>query len=206
MAKYDWARLAGLAALVGPLILGTTIVGLSIVQYPFMRRLGWHPISASSTDWPSGLALGPYGILMVIAFACCGVLLVLFAVGFDSLLPPGPTGRFGPILLGVAGVAMGGLACLTDPTYIPTPRTLAGRIHDASFVLLGLSLLPALVLLPFRLRQNHYWRNHALLTWATVAILVPAFVVRGLAFYLFLACILGWFMLTGWRLYHAPKA
>jgi hypothetical protein len=184
------------------LALGTTIIGLSIAQYDFMRSLRWHPLDAPTTDWPSGLALGPYGALMIAAFLGSGALIVIFAIGLEQHLAPGAGRRIGPLLVGAAGVAMMLLAAPTDPTYVPTPRTVAGAVHDMAFVLLGITLLPALLILPLRMRQSPTWHAHATYTWATAAVLIPTFLLRGLAFYIFLGAILLWFGITGRKLLH----
>ena len=71
-------RIAAAAGLAGPLIFGATLLGLSLAEAPFLRSLGWDPLSAPSRDWPSGLALGPQGALMTAVFLLSGALLALF--------------------------------------------------------------------------------------------------------------------------------
>ena len=66
-------RAAAGAGTVGPLAFGLTVAGLSVAEYDFMRGLGWNPITAPTFDWPSGLALGPFGLLMTHAFFVGGV-------------------------------------------------------------------------------------------------------------------------------------
>ena len=58
-----------------------------------------------------------------------------------------------------------------------------GRLHDLSFVLLGLTLMPAMLLLGFAFRQDKHWRSHSPYTWATMALaeLLLVAVVRALA-------------------------
>ncbi|MCU0493033.1 MAG: DUF998 domain-containing protein [Chloroflexaceae bacterium] len=193
-------RLGAAAGMLGPGVLGVAIGVLTVVQYDFMRSLGWHPLYAAMTDWPSGLALGPHGNWMVAAFVVCGGLLPIFAAGLARSLTPRRASVVGPLLLGVAGVAMLLLAFKADPTNIPTPRTLAGAIHDGAFVLLGLSLLPGLLVLGLHFRHDPRWRRHARYTLATVALALPAFLLRGAAFYLFLLLVLAWFVATALRL------
>lgn len=65
-------HVAALAGMAGPLLLGGTIAALTWLQRDFMRGLGWNPISAPTLDWPSGLALGPYGNVMEAAFIGSG--------------------------------------------------------------------------------------------------------------------------------------
>ena len=86
------------------------------------------------------------------------------------------------------------LAFKADPTYLPTPRTLAGAIHDGAYVLFGLTLLPGMLLLAAELRLRVPWRALALPTLLTALLAAPAFVLKGAAFYGFLVLILGWFV------------
>jgi hypothetical protein len=200
------ARIAGVAGVVGPLWLGGTIAALSVAQYEFMRSLGWHPLDAPTMDWPSGLALGPYGVWLTAAFVGCGALLLPFAATLHRALRPSQRGGYGPALLGAAGVALALLAAPTDPTLAGGPRTAPGLLHDAAFVLLGLTLLPGMTLLGARFRRDPAWRGHAEYTWLTLALAAPAFALKGAAFYVFLVGAMAWFVVTGARLARADGA
>ncbi len=193
-------RTAAWAGMVGPMLLGGTITTLTIVQRDFLRSLGWHPINAPTTDWPSGLALGPYGAAMTGTFIVSGGLLALFALGLHQAIDRAED-RTGPVLLVVAGGATMLLAFRTDPSIGSTGRTVVGLIHDVAFGILGVSLLGALFTLARRFRQDPYWRGHALYTVVTALIVAPAFWFKGLMFYVFLMNILLWFELTAWRLW-----
>jgi hypothetical protein len=59
-------------------------------------------------------------------------------------------------------------------------------------VLLGLTLFPAMIVLGFAFRNNESWRNLSIYTWLTLAFAIPAFVLKGAAFYVFLFAILLW--------------
>lgn len=197
-------RLAAVAGMTGPALLGGTIAGLTYLQYDFLRSLRWHPTQAPTTDWPSGLALGPYGDVMVAMFVCSGVMLIGFALGLHRSIAGQP--KVGPLLLAVSGAALALLAFKTDPTYRSTPTTLAGRIHDSAFVLLGLSLLPAMLSLSQAFRRDARWRGYTLYTLLTLALIAPAFVLKGAAFYLFLIGIMLWFEMVAIRLWRIGRA
>lgn len=188
-------RLASLTGIIGPLWLGGTILVLSIAQYDFMRGLRWHPLIAPEIDWPSGLALGPYGGWMTFAFIFSGVCLFIFAQGMRRLLGDTRRSRFSFYLLCGASVGLLLLAFPTDPTFRNTPATWPGRIHDGAFALLGLCLLPSFLLMASQLRhQRHrpHWQaiaNGAIIVALT---LIPAFLLKGIFFYLFLIASLGW--------------
>jgi hypothetical protein len=193
-------RGAAVVGMAGTLLLCGTIAALTWAERDFMRGLGWHPISAPTFDWPSGLALGPYGSVMEAAFIGSGIAMIVFAAGLQRGLAR-PEQRGGPTLLTLAGVALVLLAFKTDPTLSRLPPTWHGRIHDAAFVLLGASLLPAMLLLARRFRHDPAWRGHATYTLATLLLAAPAFVLKGLAFYVFLVAMLLWIALTAARLW-----
>jgi hypothetical protein len=182
-----------IAGLLGPPLFAAAVTALTFVQYDFLRSLGWHPLHAPTFDWPSGLALGPYGGLRTGVYLC-GLMMTLFALclGEDLLAgaagqPPGRSAfaRTGSSLLALAGLALAGLAFTADPTLRSTPATWHGRLHDGSFVLLGLTLLPAMLLLGRAFQMDARWRPLAAPTWLTTAALIPAFILKGAAFYAF---------------------
>ena len=204
MMNQQVMRTAAIAGMVGPFLLGGAITVLTIVQRDFLRGLGWHPISAPTTDWPSGLALGPYGATMTGTFIVSGSLLALFAIGLQRGIEHAED-RLGPVLLVLAGGATMLLAFRTDQTIGSTGRTVVGLIHDVAFGILGVSLLGALFALARRFRHDPHWREHAYYTIVTALIVAPAFWFKGLMFYVFLVNILVWFELTAWRLWRVGQ-
>ena len=191
------------AGILGPLWLGATIVLLSIVQYDFMRGLGWHPLQAPTLDWPSGLALGRYGFFMTSAFFGCGCLLMFFGWGLAHYVQL--AGSRAALLIRLAGLALTLLSFPTDPTLAAGPRTIPGLLHDAAFVLLGVTLFPALVVFAIQWSRTSMWKRYGLYTWATLLCIVPAFIFKGVAFYVFLVGILLWFIIVSLRLsYNIP--
>jgi hypothetical protein len=206
MRRTDWwPCLTAGAGIAGPLLLGGSIVVLTLRQQAFLRSLGWHPLLAPTVDWPSGLALSPDGPWMIGAFLGSGALLGLFAMGLHRQLGEGERPPWGTRLLGAASVALALLAFKADPTNLPTPRTLAGAIHDLAYVLLGLTLLPGMVLLAVELRHRPPWRALALPTLIVVLLAAPAFAAKGAAFYGFLVLVLGWFVVVATRLWQLRR-
>ena len=186
--------------LLGPILFAVALTTLTIVQYDFMRGLGWHPINDPTFDWPSGLALGKYGIVMTATFIISGLLIFIFALRLKADLRPARTSQTGSALLALSGLALAGLAFTTDPTIRTTPATWHGPLHDLSFLLLGLTLFPAMVVLGFAFRNDERWRDLSLYTWLTLAFAIPAFILKGAAFYVFLFAILVWNEVAAWRL------
>lgn len=190
--------------LIGPILFALVLVTLTIVQYDFLRGLGWHPINDPTFDWPSGLALGPYGIVMTATFIISGLLIALLALRLKADLKPAATSQAGSVLLVLSGLALASLAFTTDPTIRSTPATWHGRLHDLSFVLLGLTLFPSMIVLGFVFQQNGSWKKFSLYTWLTVACAIPAFILKGAAFYVFLLAILFWIETLAWKLNFSP--
>jgi len=188
-------RLDALTGMIGPLLFALVIAGLTIVQADFMRSLGWAPFGPV-IDWPSGLALGQSGWLMTAAFFLSGAAMIFFAYGLQLALKEKPA----TTLMLLAGFAMMGLIFTTDPTLGSTSRTWHGILHDAFFVLLGLTLMPSMLVLGFVFQRNEQWRNLSIYTWATVALAVPTFWLKGAAFYMFLLAILVWDEIIALRL------
>lgn len=186
--------------LLGPILFAVVLTALTIIQYDFLLSLGWHPINDPTFDWPSGLALSPYGWIMTATFILTGLIMTLFARRLFLDLKLTPASRLGTTLMAFAGLFLATLAFTTDPTIRDYPATWHGLLHDLSFVLLGLSLFPAMIVLGFAFRADERWKNFAVYTWGTLALAGPAFFLKGAAFYVFLFFILLWNELAAIRL------
>jgi hypothetical protein len=189
-------KLAARAGILGPILFGFVVTTLTILNYDFLLSLGWHPINDPTLDWPSGLALGPYGWVMTLTFILSGMLMILFASGLRLSLPRSRTALRATLGLSLAGLALFGLAFTTDPTIRSTPGTWHGFLHNLSFVLLGLTLMPSMILLGFAFRKTDFWKGFAVYTWLTVALALPTFWLKGAAFYVFMLAILIWSEVT----------
>lgn len=202
MNEQTRLRIAVIAGLIGPLLLGSVITILTIVQRDFMTSIGWK--LADPLDWPSGLALGPYGWIMTATFLISGVLIILFASGLRLRLPRVRLAVISTWLLTAAGFGLIGLISPTDKTLDKTihnmPATWHGRLHDSSFVVIGLTLMPAMILLGFVFLKDKRWKNLAVYTWITVALAIPTFWMKGFAFYIFLLAMLVWCEVIAFRL------
>ena len=129
---------------------------------------------------------------MTATFIVSGLLMSLFGLRLKSDLKPGRTSQAATTLMLLAGLCLAGLAFQTDPTIRDTPATWHGRLHDLSFVLLGLTLFPSMILLGFVFMENEHWQNLSAYTFFTVALVAPAFFLKSAAFYVFLLAVLVW--------------
>lgn len=195
MSKSRLINLAAIAGIIGPILFAVVVAGLTIAQADFMRTLGWNPLGPV-IDWPSGLALGPYGWLMTVTFFVCGALMAFFAYGLKVAL----NDTFATTLLMIAGFAMMGLISTTDPTLTTVTKTWHGLLHDSFFALLGLTMMPGMLLLGRVFPRHEQWKDLSIYTWVTLALVIPTFWLKGLAFYVFLAAILTWSVIVALRL------
>lgn len=193
-------KLAARVGIIGPILFASVVTLLTILKYDFLLSIGWHPINDPTFDWPSGLALGDYGWIMTATFLLSGLMMAVFASGLRLSLPRSPLTSIASLALTAAGLALAGLASTTDPTLTSTSRTWHGILHDLSFVILGLTLMPAMILLGFAFQQDKRWKNLSAYTWITVALAFPAFWLKGAAFYVFLSAILIWSEVVALRL------
>jgi hypothetical protein len=203
MSPQQRIKLAARAGILGPLLLGSVITLLTSLERDFMLSIGWK--LNAPLDWPSGLALGPIGWVMTLTFLVSGILIILFASGLRLSLPQLRSAGIAIWLLILAGVGMIGLISPTDKTIRTTPKTWHGILHDSSFTVIGLTLMPAMILLGFVFRKDPRWENLAVYTWVTVALAIPTFWTKGVAFYIFLAAILLWCEVIAFRLRSTTK-
>jgi len=196
-------KLAALAGITGPLLLGSVITILTIVERDFMTSIGWR--LEAPLDWPSGLALGPYGWSMTLTFLTSGFLIIIFASGLRLSLPRVRLTLIATWLLFLSGLGLIGLISPTDKTLRTTPATWHGRLHDGSFVVIGLTLMPAMILLGFVFLKEERWKDLAVYTWVTVALAIPTFWMKGFAFYIFLFAMLVWCEVIAFRLRSTAK-
>ena len=195
MDKSCLIKLAARIGMIGPVLFALVVAGLTFAEADFMRSIGWDPFG-NVLDWPSGLALGPYGWLITVAFFVCGAMMAFFAYGLQLALNE----NLATTLMIIAGFAMMGLIFTTDPTLRSTPRTWHGFLHDAFFAVLGFALMPGMFLLGRVFQRKEQWKDLSIYTWGTLALVVPTFWLKGAAFYVFLMAILVWSKVIASRL------
>ena len=71
--------------------------------------------------------------------------------------------------------------------------------------MLGLALMPGMLALGLAFRHDPRWANLAFYTLATASLALPAFFIKGPAFYVFLAAILAWCEVIALRLWNLSR-
>ena len=194
---------AALAGMLGPVFFVTILLGLTVLQYDFMIRIGWRPLADPAGAWPSGLALGSYGRLQDTNFVVSGLLLTLLALGLHLGVGDGRSSPLGPGLLFLAGTAMALMSFETDPIHRTGPRSLHGLIHDGAFVLFILTFLTALFSLWRRFGTDPHWRGHARYTLTTGMLAVLLLLLPSAAYYLFVVMVIAWIEVSAIRLWRS---
>jgi hypothetical protein len=195
MSKSHLIKLAALCGIIAPIVFAIIVTSLTFAEADFMRSIGWQPFR-NVLDWPSGLAMGPYGWLMTINFFVCGTMMAVFAYGLKLALRD----KWATTLLMLGGFAMMGLIFTTDPTIRSYPKTWHGFLHDSFFAVLGVTLMLGMLLLGRVFQKHDPWKNLSIYTWISLALIIPTFWLKGLAFYIFLAAILIWCEVVAIRL------
>ena len=192
---------AAIAGMMGPALFGIVLLALSALEYDFMLGIGWRPVADPAGAWPSGLALGPYGLAQVANFVVSGLLLAFFSLGLHLGATNGRGSPLGPAFLFVAGTAISLMGFETDPIRRIGPRSLHGLIHDAAYVIFVLAFMAALFSLWRRFEAHSRWRAHARYTLATGILAVLLLLLPGVAYYAFIVTLLAWIEATAIRLW-----
>jgi len=192
---------AALAGMIGPVLFGAVLVVLTTLQYSFMLDMGWHPFADPAGAWPSGLALGPYGIVQVANFVVSGFLLALFAIGLHLGGTSGRGSPAGPVFLLVAGTAMALMGFETDPIRGVEQGTTHGLIHDVAFVIFVIAQLCAVFFLWRRFKSYPRWQALSRYTLATGMLAMLLLLLPGVAYYLFIVTLLAWIEVIAIRLW-----
>jgi hypothetical membrane protein len=137
----------------------------------------WH-------HYGSTLSLGPGGWVQITNFIVCGLLTLCFAIGLRQVFRTGKGAVWGPILLGVFGVALivAGVF-VTDPsqgyppgTHTSGLQTLHGTIHGIAGLVTFGSLAIAIFVLARRFAGDPHWKGWALYSLVTGVLVAVSFI------------------------------
>jgi hypothetical membrane protein len=200
--QIRWQRLAALGGVVGPvLFLVLVVVGGGLYE-------GYSHASQKISE------LGGEGsnvaLLQNLNFIALGILTLAFAWSLGRTLGKPYTG---PVLIGVFGVSAAIANGLLPCDVSCLGLTPVSQAHNITGLLGFLAAIAGMVLLARRWRDDPQWERHVALTKAAVVVASAGLVwfivtqaldlqtLAGVAQRTFVAALLGWFAVTGWRLF-----
>jgi hypothetical protein len=197
-------RRLAVAASIGPVLFVAIAIVMTILEWDFLHRLGWHLVQDSTVPYPSSTAMGPYGWLQTLNFIQVGLSVVALAIGMWRTIRPRPR-------VGIAFVFLGAVAMLlsmfTTDGSTNTPTTWHGFIHGIAFLLVLFSTLLGAIALALQLRNNAEWRGVARVAIALPIVIIVTFVLSGAVHQaggvigiISLLVIFGWYELLALRL------
>ena len=137
----------------------------------------WH-------NYGSSLSLGDQGWMQITNFIVCGLLTLCFAIGLRQVFRTDRGAVWGPLLLGVFGLALivAGLF-VTDPSlgYPPGthgggPQTLHGTVHGVAGLIVFSSLAAASFVMARRFAGDPNWKGWALYSIVTGILVAVSFI------------------------------
>ena len=167
------------------------------------------PDLALSRTMISRYAVGPYGGIMTSAFVAAAAADLMLLLGLLRVGPPVRSARAAEVLLGIAVVGL--LTSAVFPMDVPpAPPTLAGSIHEASFMVNVPCSLIAPLLLAMSFGSDVRWHPFRRTAWALSLVQIVAFVLQvvtivvrsnyGVANQLFVASMVIWLFAVGLRM------
>ena len=203
------SRVAGLCGMLAGPVFVTTVVLLTIAEYPFLEAAGWSVFGHNSIPYPSYTARGEFGYVQTANFAITGLLVLAFVQGLSAHLHRW-TGVVARVLLMLGGVAVSTSAFTTD--RVPGPVSWHGAIHAGSFLAVLLGTVLGALFAGLSLRHEPGWHRWGTGTALFAVWQVAAFAVGGrlqsgdVSFYVFLLGLFAWLAATGWRLRQQPSS
>jgi len=169
-------RRLALAASIGPVLFVAIAIVMTVLEWDFLHRMGWHLVQDSSVPFPSTTAMGPYGLLQTLNFIQFGLSVIALAAGLWRTVRPRP--RVGIAFVALAGVAIL-LSMFTTDGTTNQPTTWHGTIHSLAFILHLLATLLGAVALAVQLRNNAQWRSVARAAIGVPIAVIATFLLAG---------------------------
>ena len=140
-------------------------------------------------NYVSSLSLSPEGWMQIANFLICGSLTLCFAIGLRSVLRSGRSALWGPLLLGIFGLALiiAGIF-VTDRSlgYPPGtsgggPQTPHGTIHGVAGLIAFTSLSAACFVMSRRFVGDPKWKGWTLYSLVSGTIVIVFFIASTVA-------------------------
>jgi hypothetical protein len=199
---HDPRRIAGLAGLaVAPTYVFFVIV-VTALEWDYLHDLGWSVTGEYDLPYPSVLARGDFGALMMLNFLVVAVLIAVFARGFRREFRHRVSGWVATVALGLCVVAA--LLDIAPTGLEDEASSWHDTMHAIGFLLIVVASMVAMVSSALALRGNDDWRGWRWLGWTPVllvaVVLASAAIPGELGLLLFLVLMLGWFSVMGGHL------
>lgn len=162
----------------GPWLWTATVGLLTVLEYDTLIGFGWTPGEANGVQYPSSLALGQLGWVMMANSAVLGLLIIGLAAGLYRQVRPRLRARIGPVLLAVAGFGEVLGLFPTDHGPPDAPTTWHGLIHNLGFAIFFFSVVLSFVFLTASFWGDDRWRSPK---WLAPVVGIAAVVVVLLA-------------------------
>jgi hypothetical protein len=206
--NHDTRRIAGLAGLAVLPTYAFFVVLVTALEWDYLHDLGWSVTGEYDLPYPSVLARGDVGFLMMLNFAVVAVLIATFTRGLRREFRHRVSGSVATVALGLCA-----LAALLDiaPTGIEGEApSWHDTMHAIGFFLIVAASMVAMVSSALALRGNDDWRGWRRLGWtplllAAVVFASPA-IPGELGLLVFIVVMLGWFSVTGAHLAAPARA
>lgn len=168
-----------------------------VITLNLVQRGGYSPVRQAISE----LALGTWGLLMVVAF--CGLGTGIFTLAM-TIRRVGAKRHTVPAILTVAAVLAGPASAAVHTDLTGAPTTVHGTIHNLVGLAAFLLLLTAMVITSFTFRRDVFWRSHAVTTaFIAASGLITFFLIPvlgdarfGLAQRLFVGTFVTWLITT----------
>jgi len=147
------------AGLVAPPLFAMGLVALTLLQWDYLRDLGFSWTNHGDSAWPSGRARGPVGFGQVVNFLVFGILLLLFFSGLGREVRSGDRGRIASMLLIAFGASWLLVAFPEDGPPFGEPSTWSGYLHGLGFLGVVVSSVAAMTATGRALRHRDEWRG-----------------------------------------------
>jgi hypothetical protein len=184
------------AGALAPAVLLAVLLSVTVVEWSFLRRLGWSVVKQNEVGWPSILALSDIGWVVSAAFVASGLMGLGFAASLYRVLPV-LSARVGALLIGAASGALTLVAF--DPELPGTvDRAWHAEIHARAYPVIPLACITAAAILAWSLWGTPGWSHQARAALAAFVVLVPSFLLTGadsvgqLARYVLFGTLLAW--------------
>jgi hypothetical protein len=190
-----------------PALLAGAMGALTIYEAPFLREVGWSSVHRTPTEWPSLLAVGPGGWLMVLAFAIAAVLGAWLAAAAWAV-SKSRRERLASTLLGLTAVGLVGVAFPADSPNLDA-QSWHAAIHNEAYPLIPLGTVGAALVLSVGRPHGRLGVRLATPSRLLVPVMLVAFActnvddVAQVARYFAFAALLTWTAAAGWAVWQS---